>query len=130
MESLKEILAIVGMLILMCGVFVLTYYASKLMGSRYNGKSAKASKIEVVDRAYIGKGQTLLLAKVADKIILLGATPQTISALGEFSPDSFEWDEAEKEKAVSFFDTLKEAIKTKGGKKTGGSEDGEDSGVN
>ncbi len=127
MESLKEILAIVGMLILMCGVFALAYYSSKLLGARYNGKSAKASKIEVIDRAYIGKGQALLLARVADKIILLGATPQTISSLGEFSPDSFEWDEESAEKAVSFFDTLKEAIKKKDGKKTGGSEDGEDS---
>ncbi|NLC79216.1 MAG: flagellar biosynthetic protein FliO [Ruminococcaceae bacterium] len=130
MESIKEILAIVGMLILMCGVFALAYFASKALGARYSGTSAKASKIEVVDRAYIGKGQTLLLARVADKIILLGATPQTISALGEFSPDSFVWDEGEKEKAVSFFDTLKEAIKTKGGKQTGGSEDGENGNAN
>ncbi|WP_099205307.1 FliO/MopB family protein [Scatolibacter rhodanostii] len=84
MENLMPILSSIGTLLLIVAIFVGAYYVSKYLGSRYQSfDSDKSGNIELIEKKAIGKDQSLLIVRIADKTMLLGVTPQSIQKIEE-----------------------------------------------
>lgn len=115
------------MVLLMCGIFAAAYYTSKLVGRQYQGKQGRQERVKVIDRAYIGKNQAILVTRAGDKVFLLGATPQSITLISELPAEQFCEDEAvSNERVTDFITYLKDAKKSRSEKKLDGSIDGKD----
>jgi flagellar biosynthetic protein FliO len=57
---------------------------------------SKGDRIDILSARQIGMRRSLILAKVRNRIVLLGATPQQITPLSEWEPDK-EWSGAGEE---------------------------------
>lgn len=85
---IKPVLSMLGILVLMCLFFVGTYWATKLFAGRYQGKNTLSGTIQIISKYPLGKDQSLLIAKVAKRCLLLGVTQQTISLVCELEESS------------------------------------------
>ncbi|HHU05258.1 MAG TPA: flagellar biosynthetic protein FliO [Clostridiales bacterium] len=113
MEELKTILTAVGMLLLMIAIFAGAYWAPRLIAKSYKGLSPLPDKLRVVSKIALGKDQSLIVVKAADRLLLLGATPREISLITELDPADFPVisPEAPKLTGTSFSDVLKNVLK-------------------
>ncbi len=122
MESWTQVLSTIGMLLLMVGIFVAAYYTSKALGKQYQRKGVGRG-IEILESAPVGKGESLIVARVAKKVYFLGATAQSISLISELPSEEFPDTPQTDAKPTSFVDALKGAIEAKTQKKNGETQD-------
>lgn len=113
MEELKTILTAVGMLLLMVAIFAGAYWAPRLIAKSYGGLNTFSDKLRIVSRIALGKDQSLIVVKAADRMFLLGATPREISLITELDPADFPITspEAPKLTGASFSAVLKNVLK-------------------
>ncbi len=115
-----DILSVIFMLLLIIAVFVGAYFTSKFVGGKYQSSVTKGkSKIEIIERKNIGKDQFLLLVKIEDKTMFLGATPQNINKIDDVELTQTQEDLDSEQKSITppkFVDVLKDMI-NKGGLK-------------
>lgn len=80
-ENISGVLSLLGALLIFAGVLVLTYWATKYLGKRFPSGGAGSRYIQVIDRLPLGQNQQLLLVRVAEKTMLIGAAAQGFSKL-------------------------------------------------
>ncbi len=86
----EQILSILGTLFLMFLVFAAAYFVSKWLAKGFpGGVQRMGSRIRLLDRAMLGKDQSLVIARVDGKVYLLGVTAQQITCLGELNPADY-----------------------------------------
>lgn len=84
MQYITTILSALLLLAIFVAILVLAYFVTTQLGKRYTGKGSTASGyIKIMDRAMLGPDRSVVLVKVADKLLLLGVTPQHIETLCE-----------------------------------------------
>ena len=112
MEDFVAVLSMVGTLLLMIAVFVGAYFVSKMVGKRYQGFSQSSKEqIKIIERKVIGKDQALLVVKIADKTLLLGATPHSVEKIEELDPHLFEEIETTAEQPLDFLSVWNRVLK-------------------
>jgi len=118
LEELKTILSAVGMLLLMVAIFAAAYWAPRLMMKGYGGVNSLPDSLRVVSKIALGKDQSLIVVKAADRLFLLGATPREISLITELDPADFPLttQEAPKLTGMDFSSVLKNLLKKSDGK--------------
>jgi len=89
MEELKTVLTAVGMLLMMIAVFAGAYWAPRLIAKRCRGSYMLPEKLRIISKVPLGKDQSLIVIKAAEKIFLLGATSHDISLIAELDPADF-----------------------------------------
>lgn len=83
-QEMMPILSTLGTLLLMIAVFVGAYFVSKAVGKRQQFISAGfETNLKILERVPLGKEESLVIAKVANQIFLLGVTAQHIEKIGE-----------------------------------------------
>ena len=87
MGDWKEILSMLGTVILMIAVFVGAYYASKFVGKNYQPRYGASKNLSVLESHSVGKDKALLIVKAADKAFLVGSTPHEFTLISELNPD-------------------------------------------
>lgn len=87
----EQILSILGTLFLMILVFAAAYFVSKWLAKGFPGGGLQrtGSRIRVLDRAMLGKDQSLMIVKADGRVYLLGVTSQQITKLDELDPEDY-----------------------------------------
>ena len=122
MDSWLEILSLIGTLVLMLAVFVGAYYASRLIGRRYQPKIQGTKTVEILERTAIGKEQFLLVIKTGSRAFLLGVAPQHIETICELDPAALPESPPSQGPGREFRFLLKEARRQRDGRAKGGEE--------
>lgn len=87
MGDWKEIVSMIGTVILMIAVFVGAYYASKFIGKNYQPRYGMSKNLSILESHSVGKDKALLIVKTANRAFLIGSTPHEFSLISELNPD-------------------------------------------
>jgi len=93
MENLPQILSVFGMLavilLVLAGAYFFTRWAGQGMGGglfvRRDG-----GRLQVLDRAAVGRDQALLVVKAGQRYLLLGSSPAGLTLLAELTREEGE----------------------------------------
>ncbi len=107
-----EYLSAIITLILFISIFVGAYYFTKFTAGNYQKNNLYGkNKIEIIERKYISRDQSLMLVKVDDKVFFLGATVNHIDEIATFnSEDLIDLNMEEKEVNNNFKDNFKDVL--------------------
>lgn len=88
------VLAALGLLAVVLLVLAAAYFATLVVGKGLGGGfpafRGGGSRIEVLDRAVLGKDQVLLVVKAGQRYLLLGSTPAGLALLTELTQEEGE----------------------------------------
>ena len=122
--DLKEIISMIGTIVLMIGVFVAAYYVSKFVGKNYKPRYGFSRKVTVIDSTNIGKDRSLLVVKAAGKVLLIGSTAHEFTLLSELDAEQFtDTPETPEPLKKDFVSTFRDVLKSKIRKPGEGEED-------
>lgn len=107
----KEILSLVGTLVLMVAIFVGAFYFTRYFGKHYRTRYGAAKNISVLESQAVGKDGALLIIKAAGRAFLVGATPHTFTLLSELDPETLEMPQQPENTPPSFSSAFKTAMK-------------------
>ncbi|MGI5978954.1 MAG: FliO/MopB family protein [Oscillospiraceae bacterium] len=113
----KDVLSILGTLVLMIAVFVGAYYFSKYFGKHYYRTRYGATKnLSILESHAVGKDSALLIVKAAERTFLVGATPREFTLLSELDPETLQQPDESENVRPDFSSAFKNAIKNFGRK--------------
>ena len=97
MEYWSQILSVIGLLAVTILVLVGAWWFTRWAGPGLGGSPFVAGKgggrLQVLDRAMIGRDQALLVVKAGQRYLLLGCTPAGVTLLAELNREEGEiWD--------------------------------------
>lgn len=107
---IQSILSLIGALVIFILILFLAYFFTKYVGKHYGTSSMGAGHMETLDRIVLGPDRSLLLVRVAGKVLLLGITSQQITRLEELNPELFPQQEGSQKGTVDFLAVLKKAV--------------------
>lgn len=91
--GLEAIASVAGLLLGFVVILVAAYWAARLTAGKYGGafrtQRSQSGLVEILGRTPIGQDRFLLVVRTGGKVLLLGATPQSIQTLCELDPDQF-----------------------------------------
>lgn len=91
LDNFMAIASTVITLLLVIAIFVGAYYFSKFVAGSYQKNNPYGKNmIEILERKYIGKDQSLMVVKISDKIIFLSATANNINEIATFTSEDFD----------------------------------------
>lgn len=103
----------IGTIVLMIAVFVGAYYVSKFVGKRYQSHYNLSENLVILESQNIGKDRALIIVKAADKMFLIGSSPQQITLISELNPDELAETPLDLSERKDFSSFLRTAIKGK-----------------
>ncbi len=123
MQLPQLLLSVFGMLavvlLVMAGAYAFTRWAGKNLGGSFALRNG--GRIQVLDRAVLGRDQTMLVVRAGERYLLLGSTPSGLNLLVELTKDEGErWNSppapggAEAKKTLDFPDLLRRLREKKG----------------
>lgn len=115
----KEILSMVGTLVLMLLVFVAAYYVSKFVAKKYSPKASASKNLEIIENLNVGKDKSIMVVKAAERLFLVGVTGHEFTLLSELDPSEFPITHVANTQTNDFRSTLRDVI-TRGGRSTEG----------
>ena len=78
-----------AILLVLAGAYVFTRWAGRnLNGGLLTGRSG--GRIQVLDRAVLGRDQALLVVRAGERYLLLGSTPSGVTLLAELTKEEGE----------------------------------------
>lgn len=90
---MDPVLSVVGLLavvlLVLAATYLFTRWAGKHLGGGFAGWGG-SGQIEVLDRAGLGRDQTLLMVRAGQRYLLLGSTPAGITLLAELTKEEGE----------------------------------------
>ena len=96
MEYWSQILSVFGLLAVILAVLAGAYFFTRWAGQSMGGGglfAARSSRLQVLDRAAVGRDQALLVVKAGQRYLLLGCTPAGLTLLAELTQEEGEsWD--------------------------------------
>lgn len=87
---MKEILPLLGLLLMVVVVLVLAYFASRFVATRGIGQytpGGVARRMKVIDQLMLGRDQKLVVAQVGGRHLLLGVTAAGMNLLVELTEE-------------------------------------------
>ena len=85
-QLLLSVFAVV--LLVMAGAYAFTRWAGKNLGGSFVLRNG--GRIQVLDRAVLGRDQTMLVVRAGERYLLLGSTPSGLNLLVELTKDEGE----------------------------------------
>ena len=123
MEYWSQVLSVLGLLAVILLVRVCAYYFTRWMGPSMGGgmffTGKGGGRLQVLDRAIVGRDQAVLVVKAGRRYLLLGCTPAGLTLLAELAQEEGEiWDppapaEGPEEKRPLDFRALMQRLKEK-----------------
>lgn len=97
MEYWSQILSVFGLLaivlLVLLGAWMFTRWAGQNLGGGFFTVRNGGSRLQVLDRAAIGRDQALLVVKAGPRYLLLGSAPTGLTLLAELTQEEGEnWD--------------------------------------
>lgn len=94
MEYWSQILSVFSLLavivLVMLGAYVFTRWAGKNLGAGGLLIRGGGSRLQILDRAALGRDQSLLVVKAGQRYLLLGCTPAGLTLLAELTREEGE----------------------------------------
>ena len=92
-----QILSVFGMLavilLVLVGAYCFTRWAGPGLGGNLFAAGKGGGRLQVLDRAIVGRDQSLLVVRAGQRYLLLGCTPAGVTLLAELTPEEGEiWD--------------------------------------
>ena len=91
---LPQILGVLSMLaavlLVLVGAYAFTRWAGKNLAGGFTGVLGGSGRIEVLDRASLGKDQLLLVVRAGQRYLLLGSAPNGVTLLAELTQEEGE----------------------------------------
>lgn len=114
----SAVASVLGLLLGFAAILVAAYWAAKLAGGKlggsFRGSVRGQAAVEVLGRTPVGQDRFLLVVRAGGKVLLLGATPQSIQTLCELDPEQFpESVQTEEERPTAGFADALEEMKKK-----------------
>ena len=117
----ETILRILGALLALALVLFLAWFTLQWMGRRMTGTTGRSGHLlKVLDRVPLGKGSSLLLVRVQDKVYFIASSEHTIEKIGEIEDPDETLKLPDPAETISFTDALKDAAKKLKGPKDQG----------
>ena len=116
----KEIVSLIGTLVLMVGIFVGAFYFTRYFGKHYHTRYGATKNLSILESQAIGKDGALLIVKAANRAFLVGTTPHTFTLLSELDPETLEMSQQQENVPPSFASAFKTALKGFGKKQDEG----------
>lgn len=122
LDIVKSVFSLLFGLILFVGILYLAYISTKFIGKRYSLNGRAGRNLKILETLSVGRDMSIAIAKVGERIFLIGITEDSINMLSELKEDDLALDAADDEQAVkaaggiSFSDALKYNINKKLGK--------------
>ena len=92
--TLPQILGVLSMLaavlLVLVGAYAFTRWAGKNLAGGFTGVLGGSGRIEVLDRASLGKDQLLLVVRAGQRYLLLGSAPNGVTLLAELTQEEGE----------------------------------------
>lgn len=88
------VLSLIGGLVLFALVLLLAWLCTRWLGGHYRARSTPGGSIRVLERAAIGPDRALMVVRAGRRVWLLGVTPQSVTPIGELSPEDYPEEEA------------------------------------
>lgn len=95
MDLWPQVLSVAGLLAIILLVLAGAYFFTRWAGQNMGGGlfAARGGRIQVLDRAAVGRDQALLVVKAGQRYLLLGSTPTGLTLLAELTREEGEcWD--------------------------------------
>ena len=90
----SQILSVLGLLavvlLVMLGAYVFTRWAGQNLGAGGWLIRSGGSRLQILDRAALGRDQSVLLIKAGQRYLLLGCTPTGLTLLAELTQEEGE----------------------------------------
>lgn len=87
-DRASGIVSLLSMVLLLCLVLAMAYYATRLIGKRY--APSNSNNMRIIDRMMLGPDRAVFIVEVAGQTMLLGVTPHHIERLCELDSDKIE----------------------------------------
>ena len=115
------VLSAVGLLAVVLLVLAGAYFFTRWAGQNLGGGflTARGSRLQVIDRASVGRDQAVLVVKAGQRYLLLGSTPAGLTLLAELTREEGEnWNppvpqEGPEQNSPSNFRALMQRLKEK-----------------
>lgn len=96
MEYWSQILSVLGLLavvlLVLAGAWVFTRWAGQNLGGGFSALG-RSGRLQVLDRAGVGRDQSLLVVRAGQRYLLLGSTPAGLTLLAELTQEEGkDWD--------------------------------------
>lgn len=117
-DNIKAVFSVVSMLAVMALILVLAYYATKLIGQKMGGGTARAGSLQVLDSIAVGQNRMLCVVRAGKRLLLVGVTPQQISKLCDLEESDLPIAEPPPDRpegSLTFSETLKSVLKSNWG---------------
>lgn len=88
-SPVSVVLSLLGGLLLFVLVLLLAWFCTRWIGGYYRSRGVQGGTVRVVERTAIGPDRTLMVVRAGERVWLLGVTPQSITPIGELSPDAY-----------------------------------------
>lgn len=108
---LKEILPIIGTIVLVILVFWGAYIVSKFVGKHYNPQYNTSKNIRIIESMVVGKDKTLMVIEIAGKVMLVGVTAKEFTMLTELDSNKLTYEPNSINNQSDFLSTLKNVVK-------------------
>ncbi len=90
----EPILSVIGLLavvlLVLAGAYAFTRWAGRSLGGGLMAGLGGGRRLQVLDRAGLGKDQTLLVVRAGQRYLLLGSTPAGVTLLAELTQEEGE----------------------------------------
>ncbi len=94
MEYWPQVLSVLGLLavvlLVLVGAYFFTRWAGNNLGGSFLAGVGGGRRLEVLDRAGLGKDQNLLVVRAGQRYLLLGSTPAGVTLLAELTKEEGE----------------------------------------
>lgn len=124
LNSVDNLSMIIFTMLSLVAVLVLAYFLMRWLSRRMNVNSGVSRKIKIIDRAALAPDKCLFVVRVAEKTILVGMSPNSVSKLCDIDDPDGVLDECEAAQE-SFASILRGSIsKRRHPENDGGQDDG------
>lgn len=111
---MTEIIMVICSLLGVIGLIFIVYYGTRWLNKKFrsNGWNGLQHGIKIIDSIGIAQDKQLMIVKIGNKGMLIGASPNSITKLADIDDDDLSIMEQEMSdnSAVSFSESLKKAF--------------------
>ena len=76
---MNDFFQIVTLVLVMAGIFGLTWLSTRFLAKRLPGSGGKTAKMQIIEKLTMGKDRQVVLIKVGDEHFMVGVAGQQIS---------------------------------------------------
>ena len=111
-SPVSVVFSLLGGLVLFALVLLLAWLCTRWLGGHYRPRNAPDGSFRMLDRMALAPDRSLVAVRVKGRVWVLGVTPQSITFLGELSPEDYpEEDDPAPQGAADFTAAFQDAVR-------------------